>query len=295
MEELVSSDGDDVAATDESVSAVAGRAAAFGFGFDLDGEDDLDGVGGGAELSSSGSGLGSSNAGDSTRTVGTVVEDEGVDERGITVFGLVRAFLIALAFDSLSESLPSTTLAFEGATFFFDPDSPPAAVDVDPSVAAVNVVEGVVATAFGLSSISLISEVESFADSVTVRFELLTLETIDLPVLSGEAPAVGFFFVDRLDREPAPLMASDESLVVAKQCGAVVRSNGRVIYKKNGNCNLRILVGGLDWSSVDKEPVKFGSDHPNRLGHGFAIVDKVVFDVIVLMVPSAGLLFNSRL
>lgn len=232
MEELASTDVDDIAAIDESASAVAGGVA-FGFGFDLDGEDDLDGVSGGAELSSSGSGLGSSNAGDSTRTVGTVVEDEGVEERGATVFGLVRAFLIALAFDSLSESLPSTTLAFEGVPFFFDPDSPPAAVDVDPSVAAVNVVEGVVVTAFGLSSISLISEVESFADSATARFELLTLEIIDLPVLSGEAPAVGFLFEDRLDREPAPLMASDESLVVAKQCGVVmVRLNSQAINKR---------------------------------------------------------------
>lgn len=60
-------------------------------------------------------------------------------------------------------------------------------------------------------------------------------------------------------------------------------------------CNLRILVGGLDWASVDKESVDLRPEHPNRLGHGFAVVDEVVFDVIVLVVPSAGLLFNSRL
>lgn len=210
--EELTSDMDGV--VDESASAFGGDG--FGVTFGLDGDDDLDGVGGGAESSLSGSGLGSSIAGESTRTVGTAtVEDVGVEVGG-TTFGLVRAFLIAPNFDSLSESLPSVsfpasftmTLAFEGATFFFD--SPPVSVDVDPSVAEV------AAAAFGLSSISLISEVESFADSVTVRFELLTLETIDLPVLSGEAPAAGFFFVDRLEREP-PLMASDESLVEVKQ------------------------------------------------------------------------------
>lgn len=210
--EALATDVDGV--VDESASVFDGDG--FGVGFGLDGEDDLDGVGGGAESSLSGSGLGSSNAGESTRTVGTAtVEDVGVEVGG-TTFGLVRAFFIAPDFDSLSESLPSvsfpasftTTLAFEGETFFLE--SPPASVDVDPSVAEL------VATAFGLSSISLISEVESFADSATARFELLTLETIDLPVLSGEAPVAGFFFVDRLDREP-PLMASDESLIEVKR------------------------------------------------------------------------------
>jgi len=142
--------------------------------------------------------------------------------------GFAFAFLVVPDFESLSESLfasaPSLAISFaaalalEGAVFFLVGVVVvlfvPASVDPDADWLSPGVVELAspedtdALAALGLSSISLSSEVESLAFSITARLldPLFPLED-PLVVFNGELAAC-FFFAERFVRGPA----SDESL-----------------------------------------------------------------------------------
>lgn len=145
--------------------------------------------------------------------------------------GFAFAFLVVPDFESLSESLfasaPSllisfaAVLDFEGADFFLvgvvvallvppsaSPDVVGLSLGVVEELASPDGVDDDL-VALGLSSISLISEVESLAFSITARL-LDPLLDFDEPlaVLKGDEPAGCFFFAGLFVLGPA----SDESL-----------------------------------------------------------------------------------
>lgn len=203
-----------------STSVVAGALA---FDFDLEGDEEREGAaGGGAELSV---GL-SDGGGESTRTIGVVTADVAVEAAAAAAAleGFAFAFFPVPDFESLSESLLASAPSLVTSFADFDLDNPDfflvgvvVALPAPPSVAPAfspGTVEELASPddadgleALGLSSISLNSEVESLAFSITARL-LEPLPDFDEPlaVLNGDDPAC-FLFVGLFVRGPA----SDES------------------------------------------------------------------------------------